>query len=599
MRVRVASLTVVAPDARQRQRAERDRPRQQRHLLRRDHRRRRGRSASRASTAGPAAARAPCCVPRFDGNPERLRVDSDGQVGAPVEVTTGARCHRPVGPLDFGFRTYTILPDPAARPGVSGNVPAPRRCRRRRPTSSPSRRSTSQRFFDTVNDPASATPVLTPAAFENRLNKASLMIRNVLRSPDILGVEEVENLATLQALAADASTPTPSPPASPIRGYRRLPRRGQRHRRHRRRASWSRPRASTWSRSTQEGKDATYIDPQHGEPATLLNDRPPLVLQRERAARRPAAPLPVTVIVNHLRSLTGIDDPARRRARARQAPGAGGVPGRPDPGPPGRRSDGAHRVRSATSTPSSSTTATWTSIGTHQGHAGRRDQVVLASADLVNPDLVNLVDRSAPAERYSFVFDGNAQALDHVLVNQPALATLRASASRAATPTSRSRARNDATRPERISDHDIPVAYFQIMPDDVTASTDTLSTPFLRIPFTNRYLGVVLVQNDTPSPIAGPIHVVFDNLTPGVTITNATGTLLGSPYITVPINTFRRNQILAVPVLVTKPANLPINYTLRIEARAFDTWFYWGLPTHGRPARGSSSRGSSRLAQNV
>ena len=37
----------------------------------------------------------PCCVPRFDANPERLRVDSDGQLGAtPLEVTTGRRRRR-------------------------------------------------------------------------------------------------------------------------------------------------------------------------------------------------------------------------------------------------------------------------------------------------------------------------------------------------------------------------------------------------------------------------------------------------------------------------------------------------------------------------
>src|SRR6185295_5278049 len=59
-----------------------------------------------------------------------------------------------------------------------------------------------ERFFDTVNDPSTDDVALTATAFANRLNKASLAIRNVLRYPDILGVEEMENITTLQAVAA-------------------------------------------------------------------------------------------------------------------------------------------------------------------------------------------------------------------------------------------------------------------------------------------------------------------------------------------------------------------------------------------------------------
>ena len=59
-----------------------------------------------------------------------------------------------------------------------------------------------ERFFDTVNDPGVSDVALTATAFNNRLNKASLAIRHVLQSPDIIGVEEVENLTTLQAVAA-------------------------------------------------------------------------------------------------------------------------------------------------------------------------------------------------------------------------------------------------------------------------------------------------------------------------------------------------------------------------------------------------------------
>src|SRR5439155_1043393 len=61
---------------------------------------------------------------------------------------------------------------------------------------------------------------------------------------------------------------------------------------------------------TQEGKDTTYTEP--GGATAILNDRPPLILRAEvRATGDPTlAPSPVTVIVNHLRSLSGVDDPA-------------------------------------------------------------------------------------------------------------------------------------------------------------------------------------------------------------------------------------------------------------------------------------------------
>ena len=121
---------------------------------------------------------------------------------------------------------------------------------------------TAVRFFDTTNDPGTSDAVLTATAFANRLNKVSLEIRDVMRSPDIVGVEEMENLATLQ--------------------------------------------------------DTTYIDPNTGTPA-ILNDRPPLVL-RAIVGGPDDVPAPVTVIVNHLRSLSGVDDPVDgNRVRVKRA----------------------------------------------------------------------------------------------------------------------------------------------------------------------------------------------------------------------------------------------------------------------------------------
>jgi hypothetical protein len=82
-------------------------------------------------------------VPRFDGNPERLRVDSDGLVGAlPLDVSVNAILFGLVGPLDWAFRTWTILPDPATPPTVIGGS-APPAWPTRRTGSSRSRPTTS------------------------------------------------------------------------------------------------------------------------------------------------------------------------------------------------------------------------------------------------------------------------------------------------------------------------------------------------------------------------------------------------------------------------------------------------------------------------
>src|SRR4030095_45292 len=73
----------------------------------------------------PLPSGAPCCVPRFDGNPERLRVDSDAQPGATVlDVTSNAVVMNITGVLDYDFRTYTIDPDPSPVPTVSQNLAA-------------------------------------------------------------------------------------------------------------------------------------------------------------------------------------------------------------------------------------------------------------------------------------------------------------------------------------------------------------------------------------------------------------------------------------------------------------------------------------------
>src|SRR3546814_19609645 len=59
-----------------------------------------------------------------------------------------------------------------------------------------------ERFFDDTNDPAVGEPVLTPLAYQTRLDKASMAIRDYLHAPDILAAQVMENLTVLHDLAA-------------------------------------------------------------------------------------------------------------------------------------------------------------------------------------------------------------------------------------------------------------------------------------------------------------------------------------------------------------------------------------------------------------
>lgn len=402
----------------------------------------------------PLPAGSPCCVPRFDANPERLRVDSDGLTGAAaLEVTSGAIVTNLTGPLDYAFRTYTILPEPGTPPSVSGNISA---IAVPVPTANEFTVASfnMERFYDTTDDPSTSDVVLTTTAFNNRLKKASLAIRNVMRTPDILGVEEMENLATLQAVAdkvnADAvAASQPNPLYQPYLvegndlggidvGF------------------LVKSARVTVIDVTQFGKDTTYINPNNNQPE-ILNDRPPLVL---RATLPPASgpAYPITVIVNHLRSLSGIDDPTdgnrvrtKRRAQAEYL--ANLIQAR-------QVVDPAEHIVSVGDYNAFEISDGYVDvIGTIKGTPTPANEVVLGSSDLVNPDLTDLMAATAD-QRYSYSFDGNAQTLDHELITANLMtrfAHINYARNDADFPET---FRNDSNRPERISDHDMPVTYF-------------------------------------------------------------------------------------------------------------------------------------------
>jgi uncharacterized protein len=395
----------------------------------------------------------PCCVPRFDGNPERLRVDSNGQQGAPrLEVAAGQRFVDATGVLDYSFGAYTLLPDIGAGTidGPQAALPVPEANASEFTVAS----FNLERFFDETNDPATEEPVLTAEAMTRRLRKASLSIREVLRMPDVLAVIEVENLAILQRLAAkvnadEVSAGRPDPQyvgylveGNDIGGID---------------SGFLVKTATVQVVSvTQVGADATYTPPGHtpGVPLPLLNDRPPLVL-RALINGPIAQPFPVMVIANHLRSLSGISGEDGERIRAKRRAQAEFL---------------AALIQSRQTAERIISVGDYNAfqfndglvdvVGTIKGQPTPPHQVALASSDLVNPDLVNLGDGLGAAQQYSFVFDGNAQALDHIIVNASALKRFSRVAYARSNADFPESLRNDPDRPERLSDHDALVAYF-------------------------------------------------------------------------------------------------------------------------------------------
>ena len=324
----------------------------------------------------------------------------------------------------------------------------------------------------------------------------------------------------------------------------------------------------------QEGLGTTYPNPNTGLPETL-NDRPPLVgeLVVHYADGRA---LPLTVIVNHLRSLNDVADETPqgtppgtigRRVRAKRAAQAEYLAGLVQArlaARPGERlvlvgdfnafqfSDGLVDV-----------------IGTIKGTPAPASDVVLASLDLLDPNLVDLVDAVPAAERYSYVFDGNAQSLDHVLVSPAALASVSGIAFTRGNADAPETARNLVDSPSRISDHDAVVTYLRATPPDVTAQVRITRLPFVFNPLTKVSLSLMGVTNRGPAPITGPVHLVFDELGAGLRLLDADGATSGDPFLTLNAPALRPGETWVTLVRFANPGKVPVTFVPRVLSGGF------------------------------
>lgn len=336
-------------------------------------------------------------LPVWDGNPEILEVNPNG-VGLPdVAIPAGARITVAEGPIAFSFSDYQIWPTELSVNGTLVLGPV----RAKAPGEFTVASQNFLRLMDTIDD-ACSDDVPTPAVYADRLSKVSLLIREGFHAPDIVVAQEVENLGVLQAVAARIHADDPS---------------------------------INYTAWLMEGNDVGCIDIgflvkdtvqvdsveqlgkddlfTFGTSTAPLHDRPPLVLRGSYVGN--GAPFPITVIGIHNRSLSGIDGSDGARVRAKRQEQAY------------RISQYIQSLQTAEPNIHLVVTGDFNAFQFTDGYVDALGQItgspdpagaLIPATDEVDPDLTNQLLSEPAAERYSFVFDGSAQALDHSLTSQ-------------------------------------------------------------------------------------------------------------------------------------------------------------------------------------
>ena len=360
--------------------------------------------------------------PRFDGNQERLMVRSRGLIGAnPLSLDADAEVTGLVGVLDYFSGTWALLPDPDAAIVVNGG---------KQPTAVADAGYEDVtisafnllRFFDEIND-SNGAATIRAEALDKRLTKGALAICDYLKSPDIIGVVEVENLRVLQLLSDRIqATCTNAPLYVPYLvqgndvgginvGFLVNTR-----------AVGANARVEVLS-VEQYGKNTVLNNPDGS--TSLLNDRPPLVL-RARVHQDNGASYPVTVIVNHLRSLNDIESnepgssgwaTAGERVRVKRAQQAVFLAQLIEDL---QQANPSERIVALGDFNAFEVNDGYADVmGIIRGEPAAEDQVLTYAASPLTTPLIGGEELIPdPAERYSYVFGGNAQTLDHVLVNE-------------------------------------------------------------------------------------------------------------------------------------------------------------------------------------
>jgi len=369
-------------------------------------------------------------LPVWDGNPEVFELDPD-RLGQPNATIPGGSTFLATGVLGFEFNDYEIWPT-----SYSVNAATlPRAVRARNSGEATIATLNVLQFFDDVDDPGIGEPVKTTQQYLDKQNKLSMYIRTLLNAPDILAVQEAEKLGVLQALAdkilSDEASLTYTPylvEGNDVGGID---------------VGFLVRSGVTVNSVTQLGATETLsVD------GSLLHDRPPLLLDATIANG-----CAISVLVVHQRSLSGIDDPTDgprvRQKRHEQAVSVANM---------------VQNIQTANPNVNLVVTGDFNAfqftdgyvhvLGQIMGTPASASEALIPGTDVVNPDLTNAVLSLPAAEQYSYVFEGSAQILDHMLVSQTLQSAMTGIEYARANSDAAEIFENDGSTVLRTSDHD-------------------------------------------------------------------------------------------------------------------------------------------------
>jgi predicted extracellular nuclease len=445
----------------------------------------------RSGIAPPAN---PPTVPVWDGNPEVFEIDADRLIPANANrVIAGGSLFSAVGVIGFDFGAHELWPTSldVVEETLPRPVPVPEQSRWLSVAS-----FNVLRLCDTTAVPPTGQttpadgclmPTPTQADVTLKLGRISDYIRNVLRSPDVVGLQEVETLALAEQLAtriaadggpiytaflAEGNDPGGIDVGYLVRGDR-----------------------VTSVSVRQLGLADRINDPagcstQNPAPC-VLHDRPPYLLRGTFSAD--GANYPFAVINNHLRSRGGVDsgsETARvRLKRFLQAQGVATF---------AQRFQTGQELEPANPTGSIATanvpllvlgdmnafevTDGWADlVGVMAGTYDNAANELQLASNIVVPPMLQAANTVPLEERYSYMFVenfgnvqaqaprevGNVQVLDHVLVNAVAQPRFRRAVFGRTNADAAETLRRTGLGAVGVSDHDAIVVYLDAAPDGI------------------------------------------------------------------------------------------------------------------------------------